>query len=98
MISSGNAGKTFVSRLASLFQTYADQSPIECIAFVMQMTMLQKPGATSKTRDHSNHLKRRLEMWLKGDINQLLDEGKCLQDCLPTPHVRDDFEAVSRKL
>ena len=76
MILSGNAGKKFVSHLASLFQAYADQSTLECIAtkaaIVMQVVLLQKPAAKSKAKDHAAHLDRRLSMWLNGDIEPLL--------------------------
>ena len=64
MIPSGNAGKKFVSQLASLSQAYADQSTLECTALkaavVMQVVLLQKPAAKSKARDYAAHLGRRL--------------------------------------
>lgn len=46
---------------------------------VMQTLLLQKPSRASKSRDHITHLQRRLELWTDGDIQALLDEGKCIQ-------------------
>ena len=79
-VPSGVAGKAFVSELARLFQAYADSSSIECKATtVIQILLLQKPSRTSKSKDHVIHLQRRMELWHDGDIQALLDEGKCIQ-------------------
>ena len=45
----------------------------------MQTLLLQKPSRASKSKDHVTHLQRRLELWTNGDIQELLDEGKCIQ-------------------
>ena len=70
-VPSGSAGKAFVSELARLFQAYADSSSLECIAMkaitVMPILLLQKPSRTSKSKDHSTHLQRRMELWLDGN-------------------------------
>ena len=56
---------------------------LECIALkattLMQTLLLQKPSHTSKSKDHITHLQRRMELWSDGDIQALLDEGKCIQ-------------------
>ena len=100
MIPSGNAGKKFVNQLASLFQAYADQSTLECIAMkaavVMQVVLLQKPAAKSKARDHAAHLDRRLSMWINGDIEPLLSECRCLQNRLAKNNEPNDEEVISR--
>ena len=41
--------------------------------------MLQKPCQRSKARDHAKYLASRLEKWKKGDIDQLIQEGKEIQ-------------------
>lgn len=46
---------------------------------LLQALLLQKPSKRSKTKDHIIHLQRRLDLWNKGYIGQLLDEGRCLQ-------------------
>ena len=46
---------------------------------LIQILLLQKPSKRSKTKEHIGHLKRRLDLWSKGDIQQLLEEGRCIQ-------------------
>ena len=47
--------------------------------------MLQKPHQKSKSKEHSTHLERRLNLWLQGDIDTLLREGRCIQKHLSPP-------------
>ena len=44
--------------------------------------MLQKPHAKSKARNHISCLQRRLISWAKGDIAELLHEGRVIQRSL----------------
>ena len=46
---------------------------------VLQVLLLQKPSRTSKSSDHVHHLYRRLDLWEKGDIASLTQEGLCIQ-------------------
>lgn len=48
---------------------------------VMWIILPQKPSRTSKTKNHVSHLQRQMELWLEGDIQALLDEGRCIQKC-----------------
>eukprot|EP00731_Ephydatia_muelleri_P026168 Em0018g268a len=63
----GASGKSFVSELARLFQAYSDGSGLESIALkaitVASRLLLQKPFRTSKAKDHTSCLKRRLTSW-----------------------------------
>ena len=82
-VPSGACGKQFVAELARLFDAFAAESDIEAIALKAAMTlpslMLQKPHAKSKIHDHISCLQCRLILWDKGDIADLLKEGKALQ-------------------
>ena len=82
-IPSGACGKQFVTELTRLFNSFATESDLEAIALRAAMTlpslMLQKPHAKSKTRDHISCLQRRMGLWEKGDISNLLKEGRALQ-------------------
>ena len=49
---------------------------------LIQVLLLQKPSKRSKTKDHICHLKRRLDLWYKGDLRKLLEEGRCIQNRL----------------
>ena len=94
MVPYGNVGKTFVKELAKLYRAYAEGSAMEVIALeaatVMSVLLLQKPFPTSKPRDHTTCLERRLNDWLEGDINKLVIEGRTLQQRLPKTHPHND--------
>ena len=80
---SGKAGESFVSELARLFRAYGESSALESVALTAAMIMpallLQKPYASSKTRDHVACLQRRLISWQEGDIDSLVREGCTIQ-------------------
>ena len=67
----------------AFFSAYADRSLLESIAFKSAMPLptliLQKPFRTSKTKDHINCIEKRLDLWLKGDIDALIFEGHTIQ-------------------
>ena len=79
----GAAGTAFVKDITRLFQAFADGSSLERVSMkaitLIQILLLQKPSKRSKTKEHIGHLKRRLDLWSKGDIQQLLEEGRCIQ-------------------
>ena len=47
---------------------------------VMPTLLLQKPRKNSKSKDHLKSLERRFEIWKEGNINQIYEEGKTIQD------------------
>ena len=47
---------------------------------VLPSVILQKPSATSKTKEHSVVIKRRLDLWRQGDLNMLMKEIRFIQD------------------
>ena len=85
-VPSGASGKHFIAELARLFDAFAAESAFEAFTMKAAMTlpalMLQKPHAKSKARDHIACLERRLTVWSKGDIAELLHEGKVIQRSL----------------
>ena len=69
-----------MKEVVRLFQGFADNSSLEREAITLiQILLLQKPSKRSKTKDHVCHLKRHLDLWSSGNIQQLLDEGRCIQ-------------------
>ena len=49
--------------------------------FALQVTLLlQKPRKNSKSKDHLKSLERRFEIWKEGNISQIYEEGKTIQD------------------
>ena len=89
----GMQGKHFVSELARLFEAFATRSPLESIALkaaiVMPILVLQKPRRNSKSREHCDCLERRMALWLGGDLNELVKEGRVIQDRLTRQHARN---------
>lgn len=60
------------------------------------MQILQKPSRTSRSKDHVAHLQRRMELWLDGDVQALLDEGKCIQKRLGKATSPSNNVAIAR--
>ena len=84
----GSAGK-FVYELSTLYRAYAEGSTMECIALktiTVMSVLLQKAHFKSKPKDHSSCLERCLQSWSEGDLNNLLLEGRILQNHLPKPN------------
>ena len=89
-----------------LFNSFATESDLEAIALKTAMTlpslMLQKPqNAKSKTHDHISCLQRRLSLWEKGDIFNLIKEGRALQRPLarsqPPTRNTADHASIARR-
>ena len=69
--------------MARLLRLYADRSGLKNIALraamIFPSLMLMKTSKKPKTKEECFSLKRRLELWEKGEIRQLSDEAKALQ-------------------
>ena len=95
-------GKLFTSELARLYRAYGEGSALEPIALNAAMTMpallLQKPRTNSKLREHTDCLQRRLIAWMKGDINNLIIEGRTIQHRLKQKYntTDSDNEKITR--
>ncbi len=83
----GNVGTSFVCEIARLFKAFASGSALESVALkaatVLPILLLQKPSRNSKAKLHTICLKRRLKNWLDGDLDQLIFEGRTIQNRLP---------------
>lgn len=82
----GKASNNFIKELTRLYNAYAEQGALERIALTaattMQILLLQKPSARSKSRDHLKCLERRLKLWNDGNLEDLYNEGKAIQNQL----------------
>ena len=80
---SEKAGKKFTAELARMYRAYAECTALEPIALkaamVMPSLLLRKPHASSKACEHADCLHRRLQAWQKGDVNNLVIEGRTIQ-------------------
>ena len=57
----------------------------------------QKSSGKSKARDHLIALERRLKLWDKGQIKELLDESKEIQERLPSTNTLINLQKISMK-
>ena len=78
-IPSGDAGREYISHCTFwLRQVNACNSELNAVAMkafmVIPCLLLQKPSKTSKAKDHSVCLSRRLKSWKDGDVITLLRE------------------------
>ena len=86
-VPAGKSGKEFVRKLSRLYSAFASASSMESIALkatvVMPILLLQKPQQKSKIKYHIACLERRLRVWKEGNFNELLLEGRTIQNRLP---------------
>ena len=77
-VPSGRAGKAFIEELTFWLQQFNSNSDLNSVAFksfmVLPTLILQKPSATSKSKEHSAAIERRLNLWRQGDLDLLLKE------------------------
>ena len=86
MLPRGNAGKRYIDEITRLMGAWINDSPMKNIVFkaimVMPNLLLQKPSKQSKAKDHLNALDRRINLWISGDLEELVLEGETIQKCL----------------
>ena len=89
MLPSGAAGKNYIEEVTRLMKLWINDIPLRKIALkavrVMSALLLQKPSKTSKLKDHHVTLERRLKLWEERKIEELLYEGKTMQERLKSP-------------
>lgn len=63
---------------------------------VLPTLILQKPSASSKTKEHSAAIERRLRLWKEGDISILMKEIRFIQGRFKTKKKPRTVEDVSK--
>ena len=93
-IPNGNVIKKFVLELARLFRAAGEGSALEGIALKAAFTLcslaLQKPSQSSKSKDHISCIERRLKLWMDGNLNDLVLEGRAIQQRLSNKQPRSN--------
>ena len=101
MLPTGNAGKNYIKEVTRLLNAWTHDTPLRLVSLkaihTMPALLLQKPSKTSKSKDHLNALERRLELWIKGDINSLLLEAETIQERLKNNNSRKNIADISKK-
>ena len=101
MVPTGASGKKFINEITRLFAQWTNDTSLKSVALkavhVMPALLLQKPSRKSKARDHLIALERRLKLWGEGNINELLDESKEIQERLPSTNTPMNLQKISMK-
>ena len=63
---------------------------------ILPTLILQKPSATSKSRDHSIAIERRLTLWKQGKLNILMKEIRFIQKKLKPSSKAKSMEEISK--
>ena len=86
ILPSGRAGKDFLRELTRIMNELNNGGPTAPIAMKMLMIagpiLLQKPSPSSKTKDHTMYLTRRMQLWNEGRLQELLKECHTIQSRL----------------
>ena len=97
----GNVTKQFINEMTRLINEWNHDTPLGDISLkalmIMPALLLQKPSATSKSRDHTEALKRRMGKWKDGDIQYLLAETHAIQRRLPKSRKNNNEEVVPKR-
>ena len=84
LLPTGAAGKGFIAEMIRLVNSWTYKSDLETIALkalmIMLCLLLQKTFLNSKSKENSETLKRRFSLWKNGQLDQLMFEGKTIQD------------------
>ena len=80
----GKAGESFIEELKKLYTCFNNGSDLQPVALTMASIifplLLQKPSPNSKSKDHTRFLEKRLAQWKQGRIEELLEEGRAIQN------------------
>ena len=97
----GEHGKEFIIEMVKQMNDWSSKSPHRDISLkalmVMPSLLLQKTSMKCKRSETKQHLKRRLQLWKNGDINDLLSEGVSLQNRLQNTSKTKSAEETARK-
>ena len=97
---SGRAGKQFIEELIFWLRQFNSNSDLNSVALkafmVLTSLILQKPSATSKSKEHSMAIERRLSLWRQGDLNMLMKEILFIQDKFVNSKRARSVEDISR--
>ena len=97
---SGGAGKHFIEELTFWLKQFNSNSDLNSVALkafmVLPSVILQKPSATSKSKEHSVAIERRLALWRQGDLNMLMKEIRFIQDRFVNSKRGRPVEDISR--
>ena len=94
----GQQGKSFTKLLTEWLTHYNQDTTFQGIALktfmILPCIMLQKPAKTSKAKEHTQALARRLQLWNEGKLDELLRECTIIQQKLSSSKKRTPDDAA----
>ena len=101
MVPTRAAGKKFIDDISRLLNLWTNDTPLKNIALkaihVVPALLLQKPSKPSKAKDHLKAIERRLRLYEEGNITELVNESKTIQERLPSTNSQMNIEKLSSK-
>ena len=92
------SGTALRSRACQLARKLQRKNEISGIRYhILPALLLQKPSAKSKLAEHKTLLEKRLDMWEKGEIQELLQSGRSIQKRLIASQKKGKEEDTARK-
>ena len=95
----GTAGKAFITEMTRQINLFTTNSPLKLVdltcLMIMPQLLLQKPSRDSKAKVHSIALNKRLDLWNQGNLQQLVNESRTIQNRLPTNREKTKEEIQS---
>ena len=97
----GNTEKKYIKEVSRILNSWTQDSLLRSIILkvihIMRVLLLQKLCNTSKSRDHLDALKRRLQLWERGEIKFLLLEVETIQQKLISNNYPKNIGEVLKK-
>ena len=101
MLPSGKVDKEFFEECCRLVNEWVDDGPLHLIALkaimIMPSLLLQKPSKKSKSKDHVEKLRKRLDLWKSGSFDELVREARFIQSNVRQNRGADNIEQVAKK-
>ena len=98
---SGAAGKMFIKECSRLLNAWSFKSTLRPIALKLLMMMpallLQKTTQKSKAKDHAEALKRRIQLWNEGKLDELFFEATSIQRRLKDTTRSTTIESIAKR-
>ena len=102
MMPSGKAGKEYIDECTRSILEWVSDSQLQSIAIkalmIMPSLLFQKCSRNSKTKNHTESMKRRLKLWKEGDFDGLVREVRFIQSKLNYQNSPTSIELMAGKL
>ena len=98
---SGAAGKNYIVEKTRLIQMWVDDQQPTCqialkLVMIMPALLLQKPCKKSTAKQHTEYLTRRLNMWTIGNFDEMMKEGRGIQQQLKANQGTESADHIAK--